>query len=122
MLARFAFMTRAYRARVGPLVTRSMTPTRSLRTGACEGGFRGGSPTFRGSHWRPHPSKALQDGSLLTPLHSIEKRRAGLSALISSRFSFPGAKVAPVYSSDRKGLRPFRDPLPQGRCLHIACV
>src|SRR6266542_288341 len=31
MLARFAFITRAYRARVGPLVTRSMTPIASLR-------------------------------------------------------------------------------------------
>src|SRR5262247_2078302 len=32
MLARLAYMTRAYNARVGPLVTRSMTPIRSLRT------------------------------------------------------------------------------------------
>src|SRR5260370_35155037 len=30
MLARLAFITRAYRARVGPFVTRSMTPTRNL--------------------------------------------------------------------------------------------
>src|SRR6266566_498297 len=31
MLARLGFMTRAYSARVGPLVTRSMTPIRSRR-------------------------------------------------------------------------------------------
>src|ERR1700730_1063689 len=36
MLARFAFITRAYMARVGPLVTRSMMPTRSLRSGTPE--------------------------------------------------------------------------------------
>jgi hypothetical protein len=34
-------MTLAYRARVGPLVTRSMTPIRSLRTGAYESGSWG---------------------------------------------------------------------------------
>src|SRR5213592_4993418 len=33
MLARLACMTRAYRALVGPLVTRSMTPIRSGRRG-----------------------------------------------------------------------------------------
>ena len=37
MLARLACMTRAYRALVGPLVTRSMTPIRSGRRGGPQG-------------------------------------------------------------------------------------
>src|SRR5881392_4005653 len=47
MLARLACITRAYNARVGPLVTRSTTPMRSLRTH--QGITRDSAPPPRGT-------------------------------------------------------------------------
>src|ERR1035438_6365454 len=65
MLARFAFITRAYRALVGPFVTRSMIPTRSFFTSAKPnrsglrppGAVEGGRP---GTPMQTHPLTGFQ--------------------------------------------------------------
>src|SRR5437660_4814477 len=77
MLARFAFMTRAYRARVGPLVTRSMTPIRSLRTLARGSGSW---ETARGHLYGSHFSTVFTDGRI----GRSDLRREGLLTLLHS--------------------------------------
>ena len=122
MLARFACMTRAYRARVGPLATRSTMPMRSLRRGARKQNvYRAGAP-------RLHERHAMRGSSVwMTPLTS----ESFVRSLLSSRCE-PGHRPASLEDdlSGEDELEQLRCPpridrvriVPQGRRPYGPCI